>query len=524
MSTKDPFIGKQAGKCVIEELIGEGGTAYVYRAHNEAFKMDRVIKILKREFSADEDYYPRFKQEAQLVARLDHPNILRVFDTGMFENHIYIEMEYIKGVTLREYMMRHGRLPEKTILNMALQIVGALRFAHELELSTPEGVRVRGILHRDIKPENIMITPNKEVKLMDFGAAEVLTVAAAAESGGKIFGTLAYMSPEQISGYKLDVRSDFFALGTVIYEMFTGQKAFPAEGLHELMEQVKTGKYQPVRKLRRSISPLTEELLDKLLSSRPSRRPNDAAEIEEDLKICQQFYSIYGTGARIKVPISWRKYFSEISLGMSFVALVLSLFAIFGKNPNISLLNYSGESAEAQVMIHQAKLLEQKNKISAAIEEYLKVPEGTKEYVEAQTHAASLYYSRLKQLSKARSILESLRTKGVNDPYVDAILGLIYYQMALYPEARQRLDASLESNKTPVLEIDDQFKDDIQYFLSMAWDREYRHINKDPKVLEKALKAWSYYLDVSCESGKNLKSSRCQHAQKRKNALAKSLL
>jgi len=368
-----------------------------------------------------------------------------------------------------------------------------------------------------------MITPNKEVKLMDFGAAEMLTVSTAAASEGRIFGTLAYMSPEQISGLPLDVRSDFFSLGTILYEMFTARKAFPAEGLHELIEQVKSGKYQPVRRLRRSISPMTEELLEKLLAVKPSHRPNDAAEIEEDLKVCTQFYAVYGTGARIHVPFSWRKYVPVFSMAISILALVVSIIALLSGGITRPTLLNAPVSAESQVILQKAELLVQGGNIRAAIDEYQKVPEGTQQYIEAQARAATLYYRNFKQLTTARAILEALRTRGNDDPYVNALLGQIYYQMALYAEARQRLEASIESNETPVVEISADFKDDIRYFLSLSWDKEYTHINKDAKILENAVKSWGYYLDISCESGKNLKSKRCQNALKRKESLAKGL-
>lgn len=516
----DPFVGKLAGKCRILERIGEGGTAYVYRAHNEAFQMDRVVKILKPELTADEDYYPKFKQEAQLVARLDHPHILRVFDTGMFEDHIYIEMEYIQGMTLREYMLRHGRLAEKQILTFALQIISALRYAHEVDLTTPEGLRVRGILHRDLKPENIMITSNKEIKLMDFGAAEALTVAAASASEGKIFGTLAYMSPEQISGLPLDVRSDFFSLGTILYELFTGRKTFPAEGLHDLIQQVKSGRYEPIRRLRRSISPLTEELIQNLLAVRPSHRPNTTADIEKDLKVCQQFYAIYGTGARVRVPFSVRKHLPLFSMALSSLALVIAVIALIRSGGDWNLnLGAAPSSPEAQVYLERGITMEEQGRVRRAITQYEEVPEGTLEYYEAQTRAASLYYTKLKQVTRARSMLEKLR-QDHQDAYVDGMLGRVYYKMALYPEARQRMQQALDAHSKPVLPLTEEFRDDLRYYIAWSWDKEYHYLGKDARVLEEGVKSWSYYLDSRCVTEKQVKASRCQTAEKRKKALA----
>ena len=174
----DPFIGKTIGNCSILEKINEGGTALIYKAHNTPFDLDRVIKILKPSLIDDEDFFQRFRQEAQLTARLDHPNVLRVFDTGEVGGYFYIEMEYITGQTLREYMVANPKLGERDILSMASQIVKALQYAHSVQISTPSGETIHGILHRDIKPENIMITGGKLIKLMDFGAAKPLSITS----------------------------------------------------------------------------------------------------------------------------------------------------------------------------------------------------------------------------------------------------------------------------------------------------------------------------------------------------------
>ena len=516
---QDPFIGKIAGKCRIIERIGEGGTAFVYRAHNEAFSMERVVKVLKRELARDMDFFPKFQQEAQLVARLDHPNILRVFDTGIFEDHFYIEMEFIKGMTLREFQQRHHRIPEKTVLDIALQIAKALHYAHDTELTTPDGLKVRGILHLDLKPENIMITPAMEVKLMDFGAAKMLIGPGPTAAGERIFGTPSYMSPEQVAGLPLDVKSDFFSFGTIIYEMLTNRKAFPGETAEAIMMLVRDSKREPVRKYRRAVSPWTEEQVDKLLAVKPSHRPHTAAEIENDLNVCTQLYKVWGTGARMTVPFSIRKHFPVLAMILASAAFVLAS-ASFLRTCNGSPIAYDAPlSVEAQATIDKGLALERAGDFRKAIAEYQQVPEGAREYTQAQVRAALILFKRLQQLSNARAILENLK-KTDEDPYVDMILGQIYYQLAQYPEARDRIVQSLGSSRDPVLPISDDDKEEMHYFLAWCWDKEYQMLGKDQTALEEAIKAWSYYIESSCASAK---TKRCTTASNHKEALKAEL-
>lgn len=516
---KDPFIGKMAGKCQILELIGEGGTAYVYRAHNEAFQMDRVVKVLKRELARDMDFFPKFQQEAQLVARLDHPNILRVFDTGIFEDHFYIEMEFIPGMTLREYQQRHHRIPEKTVLDIALQITKALRYAHETELTSPEGAKIHGILHLDLKPENIMITPTMEVKLMDFGAAKMLVGPGPATGGGQIFGTLAYMSPEQISGLPVDIKSDYFSFGSILYEMIAGRKAFGADEPDALMALVREAKREPLRKFRRAVSPWTEELVDKLLAVKPSHRPHSAAEIERELNVCTQLFKAWGTGARMHVPFSVRKHFPSMAMLLSIIAIAFSTLSFVRTCTGSPIAFDAAINMQAQGYIDQGLALERSGDFRKAIVEYQNVEEGTREYPQAQARIALIQFRKLEQLSSARATLENLGED--DDPFINMVLGQIYYQLARYPEARARIESALESGRSPVLPISDDDKDQLRYYLAWSWDKEFQLLGKDPKALEEAIKAWSFYYELAgCANGR---TKRCTNANARKEALTKML-
>lgn len=135
----DPFVGTTIGNCQIIEKINEGGTAFIYKAHNIPFDLDRVVKILKPSLMDEEDFFIRFRQEAQLTARLDHPNVLRVFDTGEVNGYFYMEMEYIAGQTVRDFMLANPKISERDILSIALQISRALEYAHGVEITARRG-------------------------------------------------------------------------------------------------------------------------------------------------------------------------------------------------------------------------------------------------------------------------------------------------------------------------------------------------------------------------------------------------
>jgi serine/threonine protein kinase len=411
---KDPFVGATIGNCQIIEKINEGGTAFIYKAHNIPFDLDRVVKILKPSLKDEEDFFIRFRQEAQLTARLDHPNILRLFDTGEVNGYFYMEMEYITGQTLRDYMITNPKIGERDILSIALQVSRALDYAHNVEISGPSGEVIHGILHRDIKPENIMITPGKLVKLMDFGAAKPLNITSNTMQG-MIVGTFHYMSPEQLSGGKLDIRSDFFSLGIVMYELFTNQKPFTGENLTALIQKINECKYVKVRKQRPSISSLTEELIDKLLSKNPDHRPGSEKEIIEDLQVCIQSFTSWGIGRKLKVPFSFKRNFGAIAFGLSLAALLLSALA-FWRTFTIDTGAPRFTESPAVGLLEQGRTLERNGRWEDAVGTYKLVPSLEKgglanEYLEAQIRLAAIYLKHEKQFDKARKTLERLRAQ-----------------------------------------------------------------------------------------------------------------
>ena len=218
----DSMVGQEVGPYKILSLLGQGGMGAVYLAENRRVNKKVALKFLSTEYVTDNWAKRQLIKEAQAVAMLDHPNICAVYDFEEIESHSFIVMQYIEGQTLAD-LIRKKSLDSGQMLSLAQQITNALAAAH-----------AHGIIHRDIKPKNIMVTPAEQVKVLDFGLAK--TIQKNLEDGtesisqlsrdGLLVGTIAYMSPEQLRGEKLDYRSDIFSLGTVLYEMVSGRNPF----------------------------------------------------------------------------------------------------------------------------------------------------------------------------------------------------------------------------------------------------------------------------------------------------------
>jgi serine/threonine protein kinase len=517
------------GHCKILEKINEGGSALIYRAHNLTFNLDRVIKILKPALAEDADNFERFKQEAQLTARLDHPNILRVFDTGEIGKQFYIEMEYVEGQSLRTYLTSHIRVREADILGLASQIAGALEYAHNVQIKNSNGDLIHGILHRDIKPENIMITGNGTVKLMDFGAAKPMSVNTRTMQG-TVVGTPHYMSPEQINGDALDARSDFFSLGVLLYELCTGRRPFEADNLATLLWKIDDCKYERVRKLREAISPLTEELIEKLLARKPEFRPATAAEIQESLQVSLRAFRVWGSGGTARIPYSFRRAFPTIALAASLLALGLS-----GYNFWHGWRFMNGFAASPQLHSYFSTLVakgveaEMARDYASALATYEMIPSPDKggdrqAYLEAQLRSASIYFRHKDQLTKARSVLEQLR-RDYDDPAIDAYLGQLYFGQALYLESKERLEDYFNSSKTTVLRNSSffnphDFQKDALYAYANALDGQYTYIEQKPQFLDAAVTAWEKFGRFSDCAG-DADDKRCRFMEKRMEELAK---
>lgn len=205
-----------ANRYELGEAIGHGGMADVYLAHDRLLDRRVAVKVLAAQFATDPVNVERFRREAQAAAGLNHPHIVAVYDWGEEDDTSFIVMEYVPGQTLREILQSYGRLGPTDSARIAAEIADALSFAH-----------AHGVVHRDVKPGNVLITPQGQVKVTDFGIARAETSEPLTKTGA-VLGTATYFSPEQAQGFKLDGRSDVYALGVVLYEMITGVAPFTA--------------------------------------------------------------------------------------------------------------------------------------------------------------------------------------------------------------------------------------------------------------------------------------------------------
>jgi eukaryotic-like serine/threonine-protein kinase len=205
-----------ANRYELGEEIGHGGMADVYLAHDQLLDRRVAVKVLSPAFASDPTNFERFRREAQSAAGLNHPNIVAVYDWGEEDDSAFIVMEYVPGQTLRDLIQAYGHLSPNEAARIAAEIADALSFAHE-----------HGVVHRDVKPGNVLITPQGQVKVTDFGIARAKTGDPLTKTGS-VLGTATYFSPEQAQGFALDGRSDVYALGVVLYEMVTGVAPFVA--------------------------------------------------------------------------------------------------------------------------------------------------------------------------------------------------------------------------------------------------------------------------------------------------------
>ena len=272
--------GTRLGPYEILAQIGAGGMGEVYRARDTRLERTVAIKVLPERFTMDLERRQRFEREARAISQLSHPNICALYDVGSQEGTEYLVMELLEGETLSERLVR-GRLPLEQLVVIGTQICSALEAAHQ-----------KGIVHRDLKPGNIMLT-KAGVKLLDFGLAKAiaptlqaaeLTKAPTAAAGpvtqsGIVVGTLHYMSPEQLEGKQADERTDLFALGTVLYEMATGRKAFSGTSQASLISAILTSEPPPVS----SLQPMSPPALDRLIRTSLAKDPGERWQAAHDV-------------------------------------------------------------------------------------------------------------------------------------------------------------------------------------------------------------------------------------------------
>lgn len=249
----------------IEKIIGIGGMAVVYKAVDLLMKRVVAVKMLKDDIANDAQSVKRFVNESKAVAMLSHPNIVNIYDVSVKDNVKYIVMEYVEGITLKNYMTRKEILSFREIMSYTEQILHALEHAHQ-----------KGIVHRDIKPQNIMLLKNGIIKVMDFGIAK-LPNAETVTMTDKAIGTVYYISPEQVSGKPIDARSDLYALGVLMYEMATGKLPFTADSPVSVALMQVNDAAVPPREVNPEIPAGLEQIIVKAMEKNPDMRFQNSA-------------------------------------------------------------------------------------------------------------------------------------------------------------------------------------------------------------------------------------------------------
>ncbi|MEO8372982.1 MAG: serine/threonine-protein kinase [Candidatus Solibacter sp.] len=250
-----------AGRYRIAGLLGRGGMGEVYRATDLALGQAVALKFLPETTASDERALARFYNEVRVARQVTHPNVCRVYDVGVAEGLHYISMEFVDGEDLGQLLRRIGRLPADKAVETARKLCMGLAAAHE-----------KGVLHRDLKPANVMIDGRGQIVIMDFGLAGL----AEQLQGDVRSGTPAYMSPEQLAGTEVTVKSDIYALGLLLYELFTGKRAFEASSLMELMQMQERAAPASITSLVRDLDPSAERVILRCLSHDPGLRPSSA--------------------------------------------------------------------------------------------------------------------------------------------------------------------------------------------------------------------------------------------------------
>src|ERR1700690_234974 len=282
--------GTKLGPYEICAPIGAGGMGEVYRARDTRLQRDVAIKVLPATLSPDADHLRRFEQEARAVSALNHPNILAIYDIGTHEGGPFLVMELLEGETLRE-RMQQGAIPVRKALEIASQVARGVAAAHE-----------KGIVHRDLKPANIFLTSDGRVKVLDFGLAKLVQRGDDVAFGetqaftrtneplshpsdpshtqpGMVLGTVGYMSPEQVRGRPADARSDIFALGTILYEMLSGHRAFHHDSSADTMAAILKEDPPDLSSEDKKIPPAVDRVVHHCLEKNPNERFQSARDL-----------------------------------------------------------------------------------------------------------------------------------------------------------------------------------------------------------------------------------------------------
>jgi eukaryotic-like serine/threonine-protein kinase len=257
------------------ELVGTGGMSSVYKAHDQLLERNVALKVLHPHYGEDDDYVERFRREARAVAQLSHPNIVTVIDRGADDGRQYIVFEYVDGENLKQLLGRTGPLPIRRAIELGLGIAEALAFAHE-----------HGLVHRDVKPQNVLLTPEGEAKVTDFGIARSLDVERGVTQTGTVLGTSNYISPEQAGGKPVTPATDVYSLGVVLFELLTGDVPFPGENFVAVAMRHINDPVPDLRPLRPDAPLRLVAAVERALEKDPRRRFASMDEFAGELRSC----------------------------------------------------------------------------------------------------------------------------------------------------------------------------------------------------------------------------------------------
>ncbi len=334
--------GTRLGPYEIRRPLGAGGMGEVYRARDTRLGREVAIKVLPAALSGDSERLKRFEREARSASSLNHPNIVTIYDIGSEGGVSYIAMELVKGGSLRVELVG-GALSVRRILHLGSQIAEGLAKAH-----------AAGIVHRDLKPENVMVTEDGHLKILDFGLAKLTqpdasggqttiapTVSGATEEG-VIVGTVGYMSPEQATGVTMDYRSDQFSLGSMLYEMATGRRAFQRASAPQTLTAIIQDEPEPIAALNSKIPAPLRWIVDRCLAKRPEERYASTLDLARDLATVRdrlsEATSVSGSLAVERAPVRRRKWIpaaiaAGLLLGVGAAFWHLRRTETFWKNP-----------------------------------------------------------------------------------------------------------------------------------------------------------------------------------------------
>lgn len=267
------------GRYALEVLVGSGGMADVYRAKDQLLERTVAVKILHQQYENDTEFITRFQREAKAAARITHPNIVNVYDVGVAEGRHYIVMEYVPGRTLKERIKEEGPVPVPQALQIARQIAGALAQAH-----------ANNLVHCDIKPHNILVMPDGNVKVADFGIARAVTESTMTYNDN-IMGSVHYFSPEQARGTMITPKSDVYSLGVLLYEMLSGRIPFDGNTAVSIARKHLEEDPQPLHMIAPGIPPVVEALVTRMMAKDPAQRPDSSMLVQDIVRAEQMMRS-----------------------------------------------------------------------------------------------------------------------------------------------------------------------------------------------------------------------------------------